>query len=266
MLAIQSLKEKLNKNEIALGAMITSKEPSVCEMYGRFGFDFLWIDAEHAPYDLNDLYLHMIAASSGNVPALVRISQNDPDVVKPVIEMGADGIIFPNVQSVEDARKAAASCLYPPKGVRGFGPKRCLGYGGISEQDYLKESENLIWKVLMVEHVDCVNNLEEICQIDGIDALLIGFNDLSASVGLLTQTSHPVVVELMDRICEIGVKYKKPVGIFSSDTRAMKRWIEKGVRWFCIGADMGYMSAAGGHLKTVREELRQQRGDRNSNE
>ena len=256
MLAIQQLKEKLSRNEIAFGAMIASKEPTVCEMYGRFGFDFLWIDAEHAPFDLNDLYLHLIAASSGGVPALVRVNRNDPDVVKPIIEMGADGIIFPNVQSVEDAKRAAASCLYPPKGVRGFGPKRCLGYGQVSEQEYLTQSEEQIWKVLMVEHVDCVNNLEEICQIEGIDALLIGFNDLSGSVGLLTQTSHPVVVELMDRICEIGVKYKKPVGIFCNDIKAMKRWMDKGVTWFCIGADMGYLGAAGGHLRSIREQLK----------
>jgi len=254
MTCLDRLKQKIENKELVVGSIVNLKDYSVSEMFGSYGFDFLWIDAEHAPFDKNDIYMHIMTASSGNTASFIRIPWNDPVIVKPILEMGPDGIIFPGIRTVEEAELAIKSCMYPPKGIRGFGPRRCTGYGAIPQDEYIKNGHKLLWKILQVEHVDCVNNLEEIVQIEGVDALLLGPNDLSASIGLLGQSDHPEVMKLIEMTGKIARKYNKPLGVFTGDDPAnIQKWMDLGVNWVTIGGDTGYLSAARKSLQKVRK-------------
>ena len=160
----------------------------VCRYKRMCGFDVLWLDMEHSAIGIESLLSNMMAARSGGTPAWVRVPWNDPVRVKPVIDMGADGVIFPFIRTAEDARLAVASCTFPPKGIRGYGPLRALDYGRISQAEFVESAYRDCQRIIQIEHIDAVNHLEEIAAIDGIDAFIVGPNDLSASIGKLGQT------------------------------------------------------------------------------
>jgi len=248
---LDKVKAKLANKEIVMGSVVSMTDYTISERLGQAGYDFLWIDAEHNGFDYRDILMHIIAASSGGAASFIRVRDNDPALVKPILDMGADGIIFPLIRTVEDAKKAVAACTYPPKGIRGVGPSRAVRYGMDNVMDYLlKKSDSTIFKILQVEHVDCVTNLEEIVKVPGIDALMIGPSDLSASVGLMEQIEHPTVLGMIDKICKVGLDAGICVGAFSgSSPRRLDLFLERGVSMICIGGDGGFLM--GGARKTL---------------
>lgn len=256
MSKLDIIKNKLEKKEPVLGVLVSMNDCSVSEMLGVAGCDFLWLDVEHSALDKRDIMLHVMAADTTNAATFIRVPWNDPILVKPILEMGVDGIIFPCIRTVEDAKLAVSSCEYPPKGTRGFGPKRVsYKYRNMSDLEYIQKAGSDIWKILQVEHIDCVNNLEEIVAVEGVDALLLGPNDLSGSIGLLGQSDHPEVQKLIDKACEVAVKAGKPIGVFSGDQPdSIKKWMSKGISWFTVGGDSGYiMGGARKSLKLVKD-------------
>ena len=242
MKALKNIIQKLSKKQPVIGTHISFGDSSITELLGDIGFDFIWIDTEHAPLDKKDTQLHIIAARSTGAAAFIRVQWNDPVIVKPILEMGPDGIIFPMIKTAEEAEKAVRSCLYPPDGIRSYGPRRANKYGMIENQKYINLSGSSIWKIMQIEHVEAVKNLEEILQVEGVDAIVIGSQDLSGSVGLLGQTTHRDVLKLMD---EIGIKASKcckPFGIsMGDDPDVMRAWMKRGVNWLAVGNDYGFI-------------------------
>nr|WP_320129428.1 aldolase/citrate lyase family protein [uncultured Sphaerochaeta sp.] len=112
-----------------VGGHVFFTDPSITEAMATFGYDFLWIDGEHGPFDKQNLLMHVMAANEGGSAAFVRVAANDPVIIKPILEMGIDGIIIPMVLTEQETKDAMAACLYPPEGIRGFGPRRAIGYG-----------------------------------------------------------------------------------------------------------------------------------------
>jgi len=256
---LDKVKSKLRNDEVVIGSVVSLTDYTVSERLGFTGYDFLWIDAEHNGLDYKDILMHTIAASSGGAASFVRVRDNDPALVKPILDMGVDGIIFPLIKTVDDAKKAIAACTYPPKGIRGVGPGRAVRYGMDNVMDYLlHKSESSIFKILQVEHVECVNNLEEIVKVPGIDALMIGPSDLSASVGLMEQIEHPTVLRMIDKICEVGQKSGIYIGAFTgSNPVNLNLFLERGVRIICIGGDGGFlMSGARRALESVKDHIK----------
>jgi 2-dehydro-3-deoxyglucarate aldolase/4-hydroxy-2-oxoheptanedioate aldolase len=239
---IDAIKKKINNKEPVIGAVVSLTDSSVSERLGYVGYDFLWVDAEHNGIDYNQIMLHIIAASSGQTASLVRIRNNDPAIVKPILDMGPDGVIFPQIKTVEDAKLAVSSCLYPPDGIRGFGPGRAIRYGMDSGSEYLQRSREKTWIILQVEHIECVLNLEMILNIDCIDALMIGPSDLACSLGFAGQSNHIEVQKTIDRICEIANRHNMPIGAFTgSDPEMIKKYLQRGISLFAIGSDGGFM-------------------------
>jgi 2-dehydro-3-deoxyglucarate aldolase/4-hydroxy-2-oxoheptanedioate aldolase len=184
----------------------------------------------------------MIAARSGGTTTWVRVPWNDPVLAKPVLDMGADGIIFPMVRTVEEANLAVAACKYPPKGVRGYGPLRALDYGAITQTEYVHNTYKDCHVVVQLEHVDAVKNLREIADVDGIDAFIIGPNDLSASIGLIGEINHPKVKELYEEIAKVLTEKKKPFGVsIGYNEENIKYWIKLGANMIFCGTDVDYV-------------------------
>ena len=243
---ISGLNEKIARKEPIIGTHISLSDISVTEMLGDMGNEFVWIDWEHSALDRQQIQGHMIAARAGGMAAFVRIPWNDPVLVKPILEMGPDGVVFPMIRTAEEARNAVASCMYPPKGIRGFGPRRANDYGMINNDDYIKQVGDSFWKIMQIEHVEAVKNLDGILAVDGVDTIVVGPNDLSGSAGLLGQVRNPEILKLLDEIAEKCHKANKPFGTSIGFNRQnVEDWKRRGASWIACGSDTGYIFEAG---------------------
>lgn len=251
MTRIERLEQKLARGETLIGTHSALPEPLIPEMLGMAGFDILWVDAEHSPLDRRDLNLMILSANLTDIAVFVRIPEINPSFVKTVLDMGADGIIFPNIRSVEDAQLAVASMKYPPEGIRGYGPQRCTRYGAIDEQEYIHKYSKQPWAVLQIEHWDSVEHLEEIMEVPGINMLCAGPCDLSGSLGKLALVDDPECKKWYDLLVEKAIKKGIPIGV-SGAPGVMGDWLRRGVSWINIGGDSGYILAG---AKALHQEM-----------
>ena len=239
------LKEKLARGQIVFGTHISSTDIQQTELIGSLGFDYLWIDMEHSQITKKELHDILIAsrACKGRVSTLVRVAAIDPVLAKPVLEMGPTGIVFPGAQSAADAELATASCCYPPKGVRGFGPRACIRYGLDDINEYVKNSDYLVFKALQIEAKSAYEELDEILKNQDIDAFIIGPNDFAASFGHYRNFMHPEVMQAIDdtitRVRSAGRIAGVSIGPYDEKTVAF--WIEKGVQMISVGSENAYI-------------------------
>lgn len=251
---LDNIRVKIKQKEPVIGTGVSLNESSITEMLADCGFDFIWVDTEHSSIDKREVQSHIMAARGTGAAVFVRVAWNDPVLVKPILEMGPDGIVFPMIRTSEEARLAVSSCIYPTEGIRGFGPRRSLKYGLMDVDEFIKNSKSQIWKIMQIEHIDGVDNLDEILKIDGVDSIVVGPFDLSGSMGLLGQTDHPEVKKMMDIIGEKAVKSGKPFGVsMGYNPKVIKEWIDRGVSWIQVGTDVSFI------LKSAMESLRNTR-------
>ena len=259
---LDRIKNKISKGEIVIGTMVSLNDPIISEILCNCGFDFIWLDSEHTSISKETIDLHIMSIRGKGVAPFVRVPSIDPVLVKPILEMGPAAIIFPQVRTIEEAKLAVRSCKYPPEGVRGFGPRRSNNFYTIPIDNYLELSQSEPWVILQIEHIEAVNNLEDIVRIKGIDSITIGTFDLSASIGLLGQVRHPEVIKLIDKIEEVCNKAKIPwgpsMGTYNIDD--IKAWINRRISWLQVEVDYTYLVNGGRNnyenVKKIFEELR----------
>ena len=250
------IKKEIEEKTILLGTHINLRENIIPEIMGKIGFDFLWIDMEHTSLNKESVQNHLISCSAASIASFVRIPIKDSTLVRPVLEMNPSAIVFPFIMNAEDAKKAVESCKYPPKGKRGFGPKRANYYGLMELDDYIKNADSNIWVIIQIEHTDAVKNLDEILKVDGIDSIVVGPNDLSASIGLLGKLKHPRVKKLMDDIAYKTHNHNKPLGVsMGFDLENIEDWINRGVAWITIGTDISCLIDGAKKIMKVTKEL-----------
>jgi 2-keto-3-deoxy-L-rhamnonate aldolase RhmA len=208
-------------------------------MCGPLGYDYVWIDNEHAGITGPIIRNGIVGANAGGCAAFVRIRWNEPSLVKPVLENGPDGIIFPMINSPEEADIAVKACLYPPRGNRGFGPLRAINYGAdpnLTLEEYMETANKNIMKIIQIEHCRGVKNLSKILEVPGIDLVICGPMDLSASVCKLGKLNDPEVVSLMQNIIDACKAAKVPYGLsIGYDMDLIKFWIERGASFVSVG-------------------------------
>lgn len=246
-----SLKARLKGGETLVGTLVTLPSPEIAEIMALVGFDYVWIETEHAPTDFVQAQM-MIQAVGNRCPCLVRIVENRESWIKKALDTGCSGVVVPLVKSAPEAKSAVDWCLYPPTGGRSVGIGRAHDYG-MSFQDYVKRANDEVVVVIQVEHRAAVENIEAILAVPGIDVVFIGPYDLSASFGIPGEISHPQVQQAIDavkgRCDEAGI----PAGIFTTDSRAAKQYIQEGFRFIALGLDSIYLwSAAKAALDGVR--------------
>ena len=178
-----TLKKKLKRREITLGSWITLGNTSIAEIMAKAGFEWLVVDMEHSAITLDIAQqLIQVIEGCGAVP-LVRVGENNATLIKRVMDAGAYGVIVPMVNTKKEAEAAVNAVKYPPVGTRGVGLARAQGYGNNFEdyRDWIKK-ESIV--IVQIEHIDAVNNLEDILKVRGVDGSIIGPYDLSASLGI----------------------------------------------------------------------------------
>lgn len=231
----------LNSGRRLLGTHVNLVDYRTCEILGAIGFDYLWIDMEHISTDFHDMEQHLIAAKAAGTPCMVRVTWNDIPSIKRVLEAGPDAIVVPMVNSVEEARQAMNTCIYPPEGQRGFGPCRAIRYGIDSAQEYIADKSKELCRFVQVETRAAVECMEEVARIPYLDGFIIGPMDLSGSVGELGQS--PNAMETNRLIQEaIGKAHAcgKPIGISTGadNVEELTHWMRMGVDFISASTDM----------------------------
>jgi 2-dehydro-3-deoxyglucarate aldolase/4-hydroxy-2-oxoheptanedioate aldolase len=203
------MKEKIRSHKKMVGAHINLNDVAISKIAGKAGYDFIWIDLEHSYISLDSLMAHIIAIKSSGTSVIVRVPQDDLTYTKKVLEMGVDGIIFPMVRTVEEANRLIASTLYPPYGTRGFGPMNAINFGFDNVRDYVKNTKDNLCRFIQIEHIDTVENLEEIIKNDFIDGYIFGPNDLSGSINELLDVFGQNTTSLIEKSISILKKANK---------------------------------------------------------
>lgn len=233
--------KKLETGALCFGTHCSNTELDFYEMCGLLGYDYVWIDNEHAGMTQPMIKNAIIATNAGGSCALVRVPDHEMASVKPIIECGPDGVIFPMVNTAEQARKCVSNCVYPLKGTRGFGPLRALDYGTKSLQDYIATVDRSLLKLMQCEHVESVRNLDEILEVEGVDGIICGPMDLSASVGKMGNYFDPEVMDLMQQIIDKCKAHNKPFGLsIGVDMKLVGYWIEQGASFLSMGTPLDY--------------------------
>ena len=196
-----TLKQKLQNRELTIGSWITLGHPSIAEIMAKAGYDWLTVDMEHSAITLHQAQqLIQVIELCGCVP-LVRVGDNDPNLIKRVMDAGAHGVIVPMVNTREDAKQAVASVKYPPYGFRGVGLARAQGYGA-SFEEYKQWNDDESIVIVQIEHIKAVENLEDILTVEGVDGFIIGPYDLSGSLGVPGKFDHPDVIAALEKVKE----------------------------------------------------------------
>ena len=246
----QQFRSRLVNGELLIGTVVTLSCPEVAEVLAGAGFDWLFIDAEHSPLEARDMQALLQGAGPGT-PCVVRLSSGEQVPIKKALDIGAAGIIAPQVNSAEQAQAVVRFSKYPPLGARGVGIGRAHGYG-LGFQEYVDTANESIAVIVQAEHVDAVDNIEAIVSVPGIDGVLVGPYDLSASLGRLGQVDHPEVTAAIDRVTracrEAGVR----LGIFGASPAAVRPSIEQGFPLIAVGGDTLMLGRA---AKDVLAEL-----------
>jgi 2-dehydro-3-deoxyglucarate aldolase/4-hydroxy-2-oxoheptanedioate aldolase len=242
---LDAFRQKLRDGKMVKGFFLNLTDPAVSEMAGYAGYDYEWIDAEHGPLGRTEILRHIMAAQGTGCCAFVRVPGVSTTPMKAILDMGPDGVIFPFVNSAEDARRAVAACSYPDSeyhGIRGQGPIRAIHYGLIDEGEYLKTAYEQVFKVMQIETLEAYKNLDMIMKVKGVDCIFIGGADLSRSIaGSGGNISFSQVrADICKRVRQAGLVLGAALGTTAQDARNAS---EEGIQFVVFGQDARILAA-----------------------
>lgn len=243
MLIQNKVKRALLSGEVSIGTWLNFAHTSNAEILASSGFEFVGIDMEHSVIDLYEMQNVIMAIESCGACPIVRMTGNDPNQAKQVMDAGAYGVIIPMITSAEETKRAVRAVKYPPKGIRSVGIGRAHQYGYAFQKHFdTVNDESLV--IVQIEHVDALKEIDEIFSIDGVDAYMIGPYDLSGSMGVAGQVRHPEVLRVQREISAAAKRNDIAPGIFIvyPHMEAMKEYLKEGYQFFVIGSDLIFLS------------------------
>ncbi len=227
------------------GVFIFSNSPVNVEILGHAGLDYVIIDTEHAPLDTAAVENMIRAAEVSGITPLVRVGKNDPTYILRAMDVGARGVLVPQVNSAAEARQAVQAVKYHPYGFRGMaGIVRAARYGFTPMGEYITATNENSLVIVQAEDIAAVDALDEILAVDGVDGVLVGPADLSQSMGIPGRFDDPGFSRVVHGIISRTVKAGKLAGIFCFDAAQAKYWRNQGARLLLIGADTIMFAAA----------------------
>lgn len=231
---------KIKAGKLCKGLVITLNDLTVSELAADAGYDFTWIDMEHAPVTIESALHHVTAVRGTDCAPLVRVPWNKAEVIKPVLDLAPAGIIIPMVNSAEEAKAAVMACRYPLNGIRGCFVRRGNRFGQTPFNEYLAASESEPMIIIQIETIEGVRNLDEILKVPGIGSICVGPLDLSGSMGKLGQVDDPEINSTIDMICEKVVAAGIPLGTASWP---FEPWKKRGLDWIALTSDFASIMA-----------------------
>lgn len=233
---LEKFKDKLAAGKFCLGASISVSDPSVTELACEAGFDFVFIDGEHGNIDRDAAMKHLMAVSGKDAASFYRVPDTSHTEIKRVIDFAPAGIVVPMVMNAEEGRRAIAAMRYPPVGDRGCGFRRGPCYGATEFAEYWDASKQEPWVILQLEHISAYRDLDRILELEGLDSIMIGPFDFSASMGKAGQWDDPEVRRVFDDACRRIREAGVALGC-SLDMR-QKEWKDRGVQYMQVKGDL----------------------------
>ncbi len=248
------IKEKLRAGEAVVGAFCNLPSPAAAEMLGIAGFDYIIIDAEHSPVDL-DTCEHMVrACDASGMAAMVRVALNLPQNILRYLDTGVAGVQIPMVNSREEAELVVTATKYPPMGRRGLAANRATRYGtNIDLAEYVREANEETLVCVQVETTEALARTEEIASVDLVDLVFLGPTDLSSAMGYPGQPTHPQVLAAIEEAGRVIRNAGKAAGTIAGSPEAYDHWRSRGFQYLCTGLTNLVAAASLDYLNGVRE-------------
>lgn len=246
-----TLREKLENNDIVLGAQTVTHQPTIVEVYGDLGLDFVWIDFEHVgPGADNAVVFEDLtrAADVSGIELLVRLPSGDPELIRKVLDSGVRNLLIPRIETAQEVCQAIEASRFSyggGVGERGIAASRSSGWGADLTQDYVDIEDQNTSVGVMIENTAAVDNLEEILTVDGLGFVIVGPSDLSVSMGQPLELDHPEIESTVSEIVGACNSHDVPVGRLTKSTEETKRVIDEGAQLVRIsGGEIGELRSA----------------------
>jgi 2-keto-3-deoxy-L-rhamnonate aldolase RhmA len=240
-----SFRDRLRRGDRLIGTIVTLDCPEVAEILAAAGFDWLFVDAEHAP--LTTIAMQRLLMAAGDLPCVIRLADDNDTSIKKALDIGAAGIIVPQVNSAEQAATVVRRAKYAPAGSRGIGLARANTYGS-NLPEYIAQANGTTAVIVQAEHIDAVGQIDGIAAVEGLDAVFIGPNDLAASMNKTGQFGDPEVVAAIERVTEACKARNMRLGIFGASADAIAPHIETGYTLLACSVDTLLLGRAAGAL------------------
>lgn len=244
IVAGNSFKTALNEGRQQIGLWLSMASPYSAEMCATAGFDWLLIDGEHAPSELQTTLSQLQAVAPYSAHPIVRVVQGEPSRIKQLLDIGVQTLLIPMVETAEQAKAMVSATRYPPQGIRGVGSAVARASRWNARPDYVHQANEEVCLLVQVETVKALENLESICAVDGVHGVFIGPADLAASMGHLGNPGHPDVQAAIEKAIEMIKSSGKSVGTLTGDVAQAKRYLALGAQFVAVGIELSLMMQA----------------------
>lgn len=251
-------KKQLRDGQPKLGLFLNSHSSTVAEQLAHSGYDWLLVDTQHGPMSFETLSTMLAGISSGGAKSMVRVAgYHDRGGIQQSLDMGADGVLVPYINTAEEARQAVSCCRYPTAGTRSvYFPQRSMNKAGLL--GYAGAANDNVMIALQVETADCIENIEEIAAVPGVDMLFLGQNDLCMSMGLYEKYvfpemyTSPELLEATEKLRAAAKKNGVILGLFLFGTARVGEFLQKDFTFISVGNDLHHvLTQAGAYVKDV---------------
>lgn len=253
-----ALKQKLRNRERLFAGWVSYAHPSITETFARAGFDFMLIDMEHSTISIEQGQRIIAASQSEGVPCIPRPVSHSNDYLKPLLESGADGMLIQMVETADQVEELIKLVKYPPVGRRTYGVNRAQAYG-FDFDEYINNWNKTSTFMLQVESIKGVENIEELLAYDEVDAVMIGPLDISGSLGVPGQTTHPLVIEASRKVIEACKRHGKSCGTQVADANpaSVNALFELGYNYAILGSDLFVLWKWAVQMQDMMKTMRQ---------
>jgi 2-keto-3-deoxy-L-rhamnonate aldolase RhmA len=252
------VKSALKRGETVFGTMVQEmRSPGIAQILAVAGFDFFFIDMEHSPFNMETVADLIRTARLSNIAPFIRVPDLEYHLLSRPLDAGAQGLMVPRVDTPDQVRKVISFMKYPPMGERGCAVLRGHAeYQAEPVKDFIEGANRETLVIIQIESKQAIDHIEDMVSIPGVDVALIGPNDLSVSLGIPGELTHPLEIEHIDKVIAACTKYGVASGIHTGNLDELKSWMEKGMRFITWSGDIGMiLDASRNALNTLRSAL-----------
>lgn len=254
-----NLKRKLAKGAYSPGIWVSLPSPTACEVIAGAGFDWVVVDGEHSPFNPETLQYMLMAFKGSDTVPIIRVPWNDHVFIKQALDMGWDGVLVPQVNTTDDARRAVVSCRYPPQGKRGFGPRRAGNYYR-DQGEYVRFANDSVICVIQIEDVSAADQIDEIVKVRGIDWVFLGVCDMSGTTERFLELDNAELQKAIRKILGAAQSAGIPTGNAGGGVESVEKILSLGCRLVVLGEDTIYLKeGADKALKVFHETIKGRR-------
>jgi len=252
-----ALKTRLRNRERLFAGWISYSHPSITETFARAGFDFIFIDMEHSTISVEQGQRIIAASQSEGVPCIPRPVSHSNDYLKPLLESGADGMLVQMVETPEQVKVLIGDIKYPPVGRRTYGLNRAQAYG-FDFDAYIKDWNDTSSFLIQIESIKAVENIESLLAFDEVDGVMVGPMDISGSLGVPGQTTHPLVIEASRKVIEACKRHGKSCGTQVADATAatVQPLFDLGYNYAILGSDLFVLWKWAAQMQDMMKRMR----------